>query len=115
MSKQLLLHITPAANSDIESCVEFVARNPWGKPRDRGRDIWRAIAHALERPGSNRILVWRDPPGIHLRRINAAQFVVIYAWLRAKDPSAPSVVSIRAVRHRRIADVFQGVRETNCT
>jgi hypothetical protein len=47
-----------------------------------------------------------------LRRRRAAQFVIVYAILPSEDPkSLDTTVSIRAVRHRREADVFKGVKE----
>jgi hypothetical protein len=46
-----------------------------------------------------------------LRRRKAAQFVIVYAYIPAEEPGRPNIVSIRAVRHGSVADVFEGVRE----
>jgi hypothetical protein len=29
------LHVMPRVDRDIEECLDFVARQPWGKPSDR--------------------------------------------------------------------------------
>jgi hypothetical protein len=105
------LHVMPRVERDIEECLDFVARQPWGKPGDRELDICLGIAKALLRPDSNRVGSWRPEIGIELRRCNAAQFVIVYAYLRPTDRFASGVVSIRAVRHSRVEDVFSGVKE----
>ena len=107
------LDLRPRVDRDIEECLDFINRQPWGKPNDRLRDIYRGIAK-----------VWRDPTlcpvrarapstGLELRRRGSAQFVIIYAY-RTPDARFPQgIVSIRAVRHRRVRNVFAGVRETD--
>ena len=105
------LHVTPRVDRDIDDCVAFVARQPWGNPNDRRLDIRRGIERALALPEANHAEVWRAPQGFWLRRCNAAQFVIVYAYLPSSDSSAPDVVSIRAVRHSRVKDVFSGVKE----
>jgi hypothetical protein len=105
------LHVMPRVEHDIDECLDFVARQPWGKPSDRELDICLGIAKALLRPESNRVGQWRPDTGIELRRCNAAQFAIVYAYLRPTDRFASGVVSIRAVRHSRVEDVFSGVKE----
>ncbi|MDB6156552.1 MAG: hypothetical protein JWO04_258 [Gammaproteobacteria bacterium] len=68
------LHVMPRIARDIEECLDFVARQPRGKPNDR-------------------------------------KLVIVYAYLRPTVRFARGVVSIRAVRHSRVKDVFSGVRE----
>ena len=63
------------------------------------------------RPESNRVGSWRPETGIELRRCNAAQFVIVYAYLWPSTRYQRGVVSIRAVRHSRVKDVFLGVKE----
>jgi len=106
-----ILHLMPRVERDIERCVSFVGRQPWGKPADRKLDIFRGIAGVRAHPGSNRSGKWLDVVGIELRCANAAQFVILYAYLPSGNPSLPDVVSIRAVRHRRVKNVFSGVKE----
>lgn len=106
------LHVTPRIDRDIKDCRAFVARQPWGKPGDRTLDIQRGIERALALPEANHGEVWRSPPGYWLRRCNAAQFVIVYAYLPPSDGSARGVVSIRAIRHSRVKDVFSGVKES---
>jgi hypothetical protein len=88
-----------------------VGSHPWGKPEDRALDIRRGIEHALARPESNRVVVRRPRSGLELRRCIAAQFVIVYAYLKGTDRCQRGVVSIRAVRHVRVRDVFAGVQE----
>ena len=37
--------------------------------------------------------------------------MIVYAYLPSRESSLPDVVSIRAVRHMRVAHVFAGVNE----
>jgi hypothetical protein len=105
------LHVMPRVDRDIEECLDFVARQPRGKPNDRKLDIRRGIELALERPESNRVGSWRSETGIELRRCNVAQFAIVYAYLRPTLRFARGVVSIRVVRHSRVKDVFSGIKE----
>jgi hypothetical protein len=105
------LHVTPRIDRDIDDCLAFVARQPWGKPNDRRLDISRGITRVLALPEANRPEEWRPRQGFWLRRCNVAQFVIVYAYLPARDVSARGVVSIRAIRHSRVKDVFSGVKE----
>jgi hypothetical protein len=105
------VHVMPRVDRDIEQCLDFVARQPWGKPSDRELDICLGIVRALLRPEANRVDSWRPDTGLELRRCNAAQFVIVYAYLRPTARFARGVVSIRAIRHSRVEDVFSGVKE----
>ena len=89
----------------------FVGRQPWGKPHDREMDIAHGIAKVRAYPQDNRPELHLRDTGLWLRRFRAAQFVIVYAYLPSKDPGLPDVVSIRAVRHMRVANVFEGVKE----
>jgi hypothetical protein len=109
------LHAMPRVDRDIKQCLAFVRRQPWGKPNDRKLDIRRGIEKALARPEANRVGSSRPETGLELRRCNAAQFVIIYAYLRPTVRFDTGVVSIRAVRHSRVKDVFSGVREPTAT
>ena len=106
-----ILHWMPRVERDIEQCVDFIRRQPWGKPKDRLLDIRRGIAKARANPESNRPELRRADTGILLRHCTAAKFVIVYTYLPSKDPNLPGVVSIRAVRHMRTETVFDGVRE----
>ncbi len=105
------LHTMPRISRDIRQCLKFVARQPRGRPHDRALDICLGIEKALMRPEANRIIVWRPSAGIGLRRCSAAQFVIVYAYIPPTIRFPRGVVSIRAVRHSRVKDVFWGVRE----
>ena len=106
------LHLMPRVDRDIDRCLDFVARQPWGKPDDRELDIRRGIEKLLENPEANHPEFWRRDTGIWLRRCKAAQFVLVYTYLPPTNPLQPGVVSIRAVRHSRVEDVFLGVKES---
>jgi hypothetical protein len=105
------LDLMPRVPDDIDECLEFIARQPWGKAGDRRRDILRGIRETRFEPKRNAIKARRRDTGLELRRHNAAQFAIIYAYFEP-DPEFPNgVVSIRSVRHRRVRNVFGGVRE----
>jgi hypothetical protein len=105
------LHWMPRIRSDINRCLKFVAQQPWGKPNDRKSDIMCGILKILSGPQLNRVGVRRPSTGIELRRFGAAQFVIIYAYLLSTPKFPHGVVSIRAIRHSRVKDVFSGVKE----
>jgi len=46
MERMPQLHLMPRVSDDVEQCVEFIARQPWGKPAEREQDIYRGIAEA---------------------------------------------------------------------
>ena len=105
------VHWMPRVRRDIKRCLDFVGRQPWGKPYDRELDIYRGIEKVRENPEANHPELRRSDTGIWLRRCKAAQFVIVYTYLPSIDPLQPGVVSIRAVRHSRVEDVFSGVKE----
>lgn len=106
-----LLHWMPRVSRDIDDCLAFVGRQPRGKPEDRRADIDRAIDAICAHPELRPEAVYRPESGLWLRRRSAAQFVIVYAYIPAEEPGRPNIVSIRAVRHGSVADVFEGVRE----
>ena len=112
MSLLPYLHLMPRVDRDIEACLRLVGRQPWGKPRARSVDIGAGIARALMLPKSNRANAFRPSTGIELRRCDTAQFAIVYAYLLPTAAHPRGVVSIRAVRHSRVRDVFSGVKET---
>jgi hypothetical protein len=62
-----------------------------------------------EAPEWRRIEIVRHR-GVGLRRRSVAQFVIIYAYFKPKKGLTRGLVSIRAIRHRRVKNVFFGVR-----
>ena len=98
------LHSMPRVKRNIKRCLDFVGRQPWGKPYDRELDIYRGIEKVRENPEANHPELRRSDTGIWLRRCKAAQFVIVYTYLPSNDPLLPGVVSIRAVRHSRAED-----------
>ena len=111
MKQRPILHTMPRVFKDIRRCVQFVARQPWGRPADRARDIWQAVSQILEGPELNEVGARRPSLGFDLRRHNAAQFAIVYTYIPPNMECSRGVVSLRAVRHSRVKNVFSGVRE----
>ena len=111
MARMPQLDLRPRASNDFEQCVEFIAQQPWGKPEERKQDIRRGIAEVLLAPRANPVRARRPSKGIELRSRKAGQFLVIYAYLPPSREFPNGVVSIRAVRHQRVRNVFRGVKE----
>jgi len=107
------LELMPRVGKDIADCLRFVAQQPWGKPRDRKLDIDHGIAKAWRNPTSAPVRSRVRLTGLEMRCIQVAQFVVVYAYFPPTDMLPRGTVSIRAVRHRRVGNVFSGVRETD--
>lgn len=105
------LRMTRRVSRDLERCLHSVELHPWGNSADREADINRSFQRILEAPELRRIEVQRRASGVELRRIGAAQFVIIYAYFRPSRRFQQGLVSIRAIRHRRERDVFAGVRQ----
>jgi hypothetical protein len=105
------LHIMPRIHSDFECCLEFVARQPWGRPNARRRDILKGFKAILRHPGVGPVRVRRPAMGLEFRARSAAQFVIVYTYLRPNGRFPNGCVSLRAIRHRRVRNVFSGVRD----
>lgn len=105
------VHWAPRVAKDIRRCIEFIGRQPWGKPMDRARDILKGINEAVEWPTLRPVSAFRPESGLELRCHYAAQFVIVYAYVEPDLEHSAGQVSIRAVRHRRVKDVLKGVRE----
>jgi hypothetical protein len=107
------LELMPRVGRDIARCLYFVSLQPRGKPGDRVLDIERAIAKAWNYPRSAPVRSRVRSTGLEMRCVQIAQFVVVYAYLPPIDKLSQGIVSIRAVRHRRVRNVFSGVREAD--
>jgi hypothetical protein len=101
----------PRVGKDIDRLLKFVSRQPRGKPNDRRLELHRAIAALCVHPLAKRSEAYRPESRIFLRRWRAAQFVIVYACVRPRDPGLPDLVTVRAIKHVREANVFDGVRE----
>ena len=112
-AKRPLLHLMSRVRRDVKTNLDFIRRTPWGKPLDRERDINECLDAILERPTAGKVGIRRQDTGVELRRRDARQFSVIYACFPPDAVSPGGVVSIRAVRHRRVRNVFLGVRESS--
>lgn len=101
----------PRVRQDIEELLDFVGRHVRGNPTARAADIDRAIQAIRQGPECNEVSVRRRKSGVELRRQNAAQFAIIYTYFAPSADMPRGVVSIRAIRHSRLRNVFRGVRE----
>lgn len=105
------VHIMPRVKSDIRRCIAFLKKQPYGQPRARQAEILLAIDRIYRLPRANRVCHIRRDTGIKLRKRHIAQFVIIYAYIEPNDVLPDGMVSIRAVRHRRMRNVFRGVKD----
>lgn len=101
----------PRVPRDIDRCLRFISRQPWGQPAGRERDIDRGVLEIRRGPELDDVGARRPSLGIELRRHNAAQFAIIYAYIPPNAQFPRGMISIRAVRHSRVKNVFSGVRE----
>ena len=105
------LRLMPRVPKDLQRCLGFVAQYASGRPNDRERDIFTGIWKILLNPECNPVRSRRRTSGLEYRRQNAAQFVIVYVYMRPGTLSPRGTVSIRAIRHGSERDVFWGVRE----
>jgi hypothetical protein len=105
------VHAMPRVARDMDQLLAYIARQPWGDLASRRNDMYRGISQIAAHPRRNRVCIRRAASGIELRRHNIAQFAIIYAYIAPNAENPRGVVSIRAVRHRRVSNVFTGVRE----
>jgi hypothetical protein len=91
--------------------VGFVARFPGGKPEERRREIYAAFQRIREFPERHPVEVRRRRSGLELRRHPVGQFAIVYAYLPSVEERPWAIVTVRAIQHRRVRDVFLGVRE----
>jgi plasmid stabilization system protein ParE len=109
--KRVILRLTPRARRDIEKRVGFVARFPGGKPEERRREIYAAFQRIREFPERHPVEVRRRRSGLELRRHYVSHFAIVYAYLPPAEERPWALVTVRAIQHRRMRDVFLGVRE----
>jgi len=105
-----LVRLKSRAKRDFADCLQFIEKQPWGDADAREQDILEAMERIREAPEWRRIEVVRHR-GVGLRRRPAAQFVIIYAYFKPKKGLPHGLISIRAIRHRRVKNVFLGVRD----
>src|SRR5579884_3699744 len=111
MKRRPRLELMPRVDRDIKQCLDFVRRQPWGRPDDRQMDIYRGIIEVWREPERSSIKSRALATGVELRRHSSAQFVIVYAYLPPNQEFPDGIVSIRAVRHRRAKNVFSSVRD----
>jgi hypothetical protein len=101
----------PRVNLDIENCLKFVSASPYGLAARRRSEIFSALEKIYSFPHARPVRHHRQDSGIELRSYYVAQFVIIYAYFKPSAVMEDGVVSIRAIRHRRVRDAFRGVRD----
>ena len=109
------VHVMPRVHDDIRDCLDFIDRQPRGDSRARLRDIDAAIEAIVRWPALGSPGIRRPALGRELRRRRAAQFSIIYAYFPADSRFPRGCVSLRAIRHRRVRNVFHGVKEQSAT
>jgi hypothetical protein len=105
------LHTMPRVSDDLQACSDFIASQPWGRPEARRQDIARAVDAILRWPTLGPVGLYRPSIGRELRQRRAAQFLIIYAYFPPDRRFPTGCVSFRAIRHRRVRNVFHGVKE----
>ena len=103
------LWLTPRARKDLADCMAYIQSQTWGRPHLRLFEIMQALQQLRWVPERRRVERYLRS-GIELRRTCAAQFVIIYCYFKPKSPIQRGLISVRAIRHRRVRDVFNGVR-----
>jgi plasmid stabilization system protein ParE len=105
----------PRAKQDLRALLKFIGRQPLGRPADRHHDIEACIQEICERPTVSKVYVRRRDTCIELRRRDIRQFAIVYVYFPPDAVNPHGLVSIRAIRHRRIRNVFTGVRESDAS
>jgi len=105
------VHWMPRVSNDLKQCLRFVAERSGGNTVNREREIFAGMAKILRHPKASRVGTRRLRLGIDLRGYHVAQFVIIYAYFEPNAVMESGMVSIRAIRHRRVRNPFHGVKE----
>ena len=105
------LHWMPRVRSDLSRLYLFVARQRWGNPDERLREIIRGMRVLRENPLRNSVRSRRPRAGLEYRRHNVAQFAIVYVYLKPCDALPHGMVSIRAIQHSQMDNVLWQVRE----
>jgi hypothetical protein len=103
--------VMPRVGRDIDALMTFVGSWPRGQPAKRLDELQAAMEFIAANPELRPVTVRRRVSKLELRRYNVRQFAVIYHYYRPSERDLEGLVSFRAVRHSRVADVFRGVRE----
>src|SRR3954467_8246943 len=107
--KPIILRLTPRARRGVEKCVGFGASFSGGKREERRRDIHAGFDQICEFPQRHPVEVRRRRSGLELRRHHVRQFTIVYAYFPPDKERPWAIVTVRAVQHRRIRNVFFGV------
>src|SRR5687768_12447206 len=91
----------PRVWGDIASCVEFVARHPWGAPLLREREIHDAFCRIRLAPLSRPISGIVDESGVELRRYQVRQFEIVYAYFGPTAELPRGLLRLTQFRCRR--------------
>ncbi len=102
---------TQEARRDFDRCRQFLRRHSPANTWRRTREFFTAVRRIVENPELNPVRKVDPNTGLHLRRCNVAQFVIVYVYFKpdAREPSG--LVSLRAFRHASEEDVLWEVRE----
>jgi plasmid stabilization system protein ParE len=112
MNRLPAVEYTKEARRDLDRCRQFLRRHSPANAWQRTREIVGAIRRIRENPEMNPVRRMDPDTGLHLRRCNVAQFVIVYVYF-GPEPSKPrGLISLRAFRHAGEEDVFWEVRDS---
>jgi hypothetical protein len=93
----------PGVKRDIGRCLDFAVRQPPSNPDEWKSEFQRGMAMICANPGSNPPEIKLVHPRWRLRRYGTGHTLIVYAYLRSRDPRSPSIVVVVAVRYVRQA------------
>ena len=105
------LDYTKDAHRDFKRCRQFLRRQSPRSASRRRREMMNAVRRVRANPEINPVRKVDPVTGLHLRRHNVAQFVIVYVYFKPDASEPNGVVSIRAVRHAGEEDVLWEIRE----
>ena len=104
------VHRMPRVKADIKDCLSF-RESRYGSGATRKNEILVALKRVYAHPKARRVALRKSRVDVELRAHHVAQFVIIYAYFEPNAVMPYGMVSIRAIRHRRVRNLFYGVKD----
>jgi plasmid stabilization system protein ParE len=111
MKQPSRISYTKDARRDLDHCRQFLRHHSRSSTRRRTREFFDAIRRIAENPELSPVRTIDSDTGLHLRRCNVAQFVIVYVYFPPSAREPAGLVSLRAFRHGRTENVLWRVRE----
>jgi plasmid stabilization system protein ParE len=102
---------TKEARRDFDRCRQFLRRYSPANVWRRTHEIVSAVRRIVENPEVTPVRKVDAVTGLHLRRCNVAQFVIVYVYFKPDALNPHGLVSLRAFRHASEEDALWEVRE----